>query len=47
VPKNLFDGCNEINNVDYCFAGGRIGGGDLGYNKEMAITSNLPPLWDR
>ncbi len=47
VPKTLFDNCLEINNVDYCFAGGRIGGGDLGYNKEMAITSNLPPLWDR
>ena len=46
VPDSLFDNCPNLTNCSYCFSGGRIGGGDLGYNKIMAITSTIPPLWD-
>ena len=47
VPSTLFDKNLNINNCSYCFAGGRIGGSDISYNAEMAINSDLPPLWER
>ena len=52
LPENLFAKCPLISDVTECFAGGRINGSDLAYNKYMSIglnqteTQNLPPLWN-
>lgn len=50
VPKDLFKYNTNISDCSFCFAGGHIDAkgspnGDLGYKKEMAITSELPELW--